>query len=121
MPIANSVITIKHLTSLHFIFGLHVRLISFLNQRSSWVSHRSLFAVLDPRISYEAMKDEFKNDSELAIHLEMAKADLQAYFKDNYLSLEASVQNPRQSLSATTSLSSIASSLLRLCVYTLTS
>jgi len=110
MPIANSVITTKHLTSLHFIFCLHVHLISFLNQRSSWDSHHSLFAVLDPRISYEAMKDEFKNDSDLAIHLETAKADLQEYFKGNYLSPQASVEDPRQSLSATTSLSSITSS-----------
>jgi len=56
------------------------------------------------------MKDEFKNDSELAIHLETAKADLREYFKGNYLSLQASVENPRQSLSATTPLSSITSS-----------
>jgi hypothetical protein len=67
-------------------------------------------AVLDPRISYEAMKDEFKNDSDLAVHLETAKADLQKYFKGNYLSPQASVENPHQSLSATTSLSSITSS-----------
>ena len=110
MPIANSVITTKHLTSLHFIFSLHVRVILFLNQRSSWDAHRSLFAVLDPRISYEAMKDEFKNDSDLAVHLEKAKADLQEYFNGNYLSLQASVGNSCRSLAATTSLSSITSS-----------
>ena len=110
MPITNSVITTKHLTSLYFIFGLHVCLILFFNQRSSWDSHHSLFAVLDPCISYKAMKDKFKNDSDLAIHLEKAKADLQEYFKGNYLSPQASVGNPCQSLAATTSLSSITSS-----------
>jgi hypothetical protein len=56
------------------------------------------------------MKDEFKNDSDLSIHLEMAKADLWEYFKDNYPSLQASLENPHQPLSAMTSLSSIASS-----------
>ena len=81
-----------------------------LNQRLSWASYHSQFAVLDPRISYEAMKDEFENDSDLAIHLETAKADLQEYFNVNYLSPPASVENPHQSLSATTSLSSITSS-----------
>ena len=55
------------------------------------------------------MKDKFKNDSDLTAHLEMAKADLWAYFKANYPSLQASVENPRQSLSVTTSLSSISS------------
>ena len=109
MPIANSVITIKHLMSLHFIFGLCVCLISFLNQRSSWVSHHSLFAVLDPCIFYKAMKDKFKNDSDLITHLETAKADLRAYLKANYPSPQASVENPHQSLSVTTSLSSISS------------
>jgi hypothetical protein len=80
------------------------------NQRLSCVSYCSLLAVLDPHISYEAMKDEFENDSDLALHLETAKADLQEYFKVNYLSPQASVENPCQSLSATTSLSSITSS-----------
>src|ERR1700678_4427358 len=104
MPMANSVITIKHSRSLHFIFGLHVHLILLLNQRS-WVSHHSLSAVLDPRISYKA--NEFKNDSGLAVYLETAKADLREYFTGNYPSLQASVENPHQSLSVTTSLSSI--------------
>ena len=63
-----------------------------------------------PRISYEAMKDKFKNDSDLAVHLEKAKADLQEYFNGNYLSLQASVGNSCRSLAATTSLSSITSS-----------
>ena len=66
--------------------------------------------MLDPRISYQAMKDEFKNDSDLSIHLEMAEADLQEYFKDNYPSPQASLENPRHLVYATISLSSIASS-----------
>jgi len=45
--------------------------------------------VLDPWISYKAIKDDFKNNSDLSIHLEMAKADLREYFKDNYPSLQA--------------------------------
>ena len=81
-----------------------------LNQRLSWVSYRSLFAVLDPRISYDAMKDEFEDDPDLSVHLETAKADLQEYFKVNYLSPQASMENSHHSLSATTSLSSITSS-----------
>ena len=56
------------------------------------------------------MKIEFENDSDLAVHLEMAKADLQEYFKVNYLSPQAAVENPYQLLSATTSFSSITSS-----------
>src|SRR5271168_2340585 len=56
------------------------------------------------------MKDEFKNDSGLAVHLETAKADLREYFEGNYPLLQASVENCRQSLSVTTSLSSITSS-----------
>ena len=76
----------------------------------SWVSYHSLFAVLDPCISYKAMKIEFENDSDLAVHLETAKADLQEYFKVNYLSPQAAAENPYQSLSATTSFSSITSS-----------
>jgi len=56
------------------------------------------------------MKDEFKNDSGLAVHLETAKADLREYFKGNYPSLQALVENRRQSLSFTTSLASITSS-----------
>jgi len=56
------------------------------------------------------MKDEFENDSDLAVHLETAKADLQEYFKVNYLSPQTSVENHCQSLSATASLSSVTSS-----------
>ena len=52
------------------------------------------------------MKDKFKNDSDLATHLEMAKADLWEYFKVNYPSLQPSVESSHQLLSATTSLSS---------------
>ena len=55
------------------------------------------------------MKDKFKNDSNLAIHLEMAKADLWEYFKGNYPSPQASVEDPHQSLSVTATLSSITS------------
>jgi hypothetical protein len=55
------------------------------------------------------MKDEFKNDSDLAVHLETAKADLREYFKGNYSSPQASA-NTHQPLSVTASLSSMISS-----------
>ena len=46
-----------------------------LNQRLSLVSYCSLFAVLDPRISYDAMKDEFEDDPDLSgkINLNLSK------------------------------------------------
>ena len=40
--------------------------------------------VLDPRMSYSALKDEFENDIELSSHLEMSKDDLHAHYKDHY-------------------------------------
>ena len=41
-------------------------------------------------------KIEFENDSDLAVHLETAKADLQGYFKVNYLSPQAAAENAYQ-------------------------
>ena len=59
--------------------------------------------VLDPRISYTALKDEFNDDPALTADLEASKSKLESYFKDNYM--------PRRPipLSATTSTLSICS------------
>ena len=75
--------------------------------------------VLDPRISYMALKDEFADDLDLANHLEDAKAKLRTYFNQKYCCHAAtgqsnsSLSTPRPSLSsvASTSMSSISSSL----------
>ncbi|KAF5387134.1 hypothetical protein D9615_002164 [Tricholomella constricta] len=39
-------------------------------------------ALLDPRISYEVMKDDYANDPTLAAYLEESKEDLTTYFHD---------------------------------------
>ena len=41
--------------------------------------------VLDPRISYTALKDKFNDDPALAADLEASKSKLETYFKDNYM------------------------------------
>ena len=40
--------------------------------------------VLDPHMSYSALKDEFKNDLDLSSHLEISKDDLHKHYKENY-------------------------------------
>ena len=42
------------------------------------------FPVLDPRISYEGMKLDYENDSQLAEYLECSKKDLHAYYESHY-------------------------------------
>lgn len=64
---------------------------------------RPCHIVLDPRISYAALKEEFKDDTNLTVDLEEAKADLQLYFKEKYLPVQPTP------LSYTTSTSSISS------------
>ena len=68
-----------------------------------------LLLVLDPRISYTALKDEYQDDPDLSVHLETAKVDLQKYFNENYLSSELS-ESQRIPLSSSASLPLIASS-----------
>ena len=58
---------------------------------------------MDPRISYTALQDEFKDDPELTSDLKASRSKLQTYFKDNYLS------RFQQPLVPTTSSSSISS------------
>lgn len=64
-----------------------------------------IFIVLDPRISYAALKDEFADDHDLSNHLENAKEELLVYFKTKYSS-----PSTEGTLSAAPSLSSIPSS-----------
>jgi hypothetical protein len=59
--------------------------------------------VLDPRISYTALKEEFHDDPALTADLEASKSKLKSYFEDNYMS-----RRPIP-LTATTSTSSICS------------
>ena len=42
--------------------------------------------VLDPRISYDALKEEFNNDSTMLNQLEDSKAKLRAHFNAKYMS-----------------------------------
>lgn len=88
--------------NLHSISGHLVSQFFFQNEYHLITS----YTVLDPRISYMALKDEFVDDLDLANHLEDAKANLQDYFKQNY-----SRPSPQanSSLSAAPSLSSVAS------------
>lgn len=69
-------------------------------------------AVLDPRISYTALKDEFADDLDLADHLEDAKTKLQTYFKQHYPQANSSLSATGPSLSSvpSTSTSSIMNS-----------
>jgi hypothetical protein len=41
--------------------------------------------VLDPRISEQALKDDFAGDEDLLLHLETSKESLDDYFKINYV------------------------------------
>ena len=71
-------------------------------------------AVLDPHISYMALKDEFIDNPDLANHLEDAKAKLQDYFKQNYSrpspQANSSLSAPSLSSVASTSMSSVSGS-----------
>ena len=80
---------------------------AFISHRLSILRIPSIFQCL---FTLWVSGDKVLPQRKHAIHLEMAKANLGEYFKGNYLSPQASVENPRQSLSATTSLSSITSS-----------
>ena len=68
----------------------------------------NLPAVLDPRISYAALKDEFADDDDLSGYLEYTKSKLQSHFKQNYPRPSPSTQP--SALSSGPSLSSISSS-----------
>jgi hypothetical protein len=63
---------------------------------------------LDPRISYTALQDEFKDDLELASDLKASRSKLQTYFKDNYLSRRQRPLVPTTSTSSISSDSSVA-------------
>ena len=64
----------------------HVGL-TFIKLASSDISFVDIiYLVLDPRISYAGLKEDFKDDLDLSIHLETARENLAIYFKENYLS-----------------------------------
>jgi hypothetical protein len=46
--------------------------------------HWSDFAVLDPRISYKTLQDNYTDDNDLLAHLEASKLDLQSHFEIHY-------------------------------------
>ncbi|KAH9476309.1 hypothetical protein JR316_0011884 [Psilocybe cubensis] len=41
-------------------------------------------SLLDPRISYDALRDDFQDDPQLSAELESAKSNLRRYFDENY-------------------------------------
>jgi hypothetical protein len=62
--------------------------------------------VLDPRMSYSALKDEFENDIDLSSHLEISKDDLHKHYKDHYAPAPPSLSQPSQpSILATSNVS----------------
>jgi hypothetical protein len=94
---------------------------TFIKLASSDISFVDIiYLVLDPRISYAGLKEDFKDDLDLSVHLETAKEDLAIYFKENYLSSQASEPHPIP-LSSTASISSIASTASRATTATLPS
>ena len=92
-------ITTTHLTHLLSIAG-HLVSKSF-QVHVSWLNS---YLVLDPRISYAALKDEFNDDAALTADLEASKIELESYFNDNY-----AARQPIPLLTATSSTSSILS------------
>lgn len=61
----------------------------------TWAAHKSLSLclsiyytdhkpVLDPRISYDGMKEDYEDDSSLGEYLETAKTDLHDYYQTHY-------------------------------------
>ena len=78
----------------HSIFGRRVSVCFATSTLCSF----SFITVMDPRISYMALREEFANDDDLAHHLEVSKERLQTYFKENY---------PSQAPTALSSVSSV--------------
>ena len=48
------------------------------------VSESYIFSVLDPRITYEGVKEDYASDIDLLTYLESAKQSLQDYYQINY-------------------------------------
>lgn len=65
--------------------------------------------VLDPRIFYEALKDEFNDDFTMLNQLEDSKTKLQAHFNAKYMSSQASSGCARLSSTPSSSMLSVTS------------
>ncbi|KAF5376117.1 hypothetical protein D9615_007777 [Tricholomella constricta] len=63
-------------------------------------------ALLDPRISYEVMKDDYANDFTLAAYLEESKEDLATHFHNHYAGKHTAPSQPSAPLLSTPSSSS---------------
>ena len=48
------------------------------------VSESYIFSVLDPRITYEGVNEDYASDIDLSTYLESAKQSLQDYYQINY-------------------------------------
>ena len=77
MCISSSVTIITSLMNLSTTYGLHAGIFSIIKNLKSLLMSGVL--VLDPQMSYLALKDEFKSDNKLSSHLEMSKDDLHAH------------------------------------------
>jgi len=102
---ANSVIITIKLIHRRIISG---RLVSVVN---SYVPLHVLItiSVLDPRISYDALQEDFADDSTLLAQLESSKLNLRLHFDTNYNSPQNSSNSTRLSSTPTSSLLSVTS------------
>lgn len=67
-----------------------------------WRSH-IFFKVLDPRISYEGVKEDYTSDLDLSAYLESAKNSLQDHYKTNYANRNTTTAAPTPSESSSSS------------------
>lgn len=86
-----------------------ITILSLVFSSVNWYNHPyflkiliHLCAVLDPQISYAALKEEFDDDNNLSSYLENTKSKLQSYFKQKYPapSLQPTSISPAPSLSS---------------------
>ena len=66
----------------HTIPGLQVSTVIHLNQK--YIAKFIYYSVLDPRIMYEGLKEDFTNEPELLAHLEASKKKLQQFYQKQY-------------------------------------
>lgn len=68
-----------------------------------------MLSVLDPRISYDALQEDFADDSSLLAQLESSKLNLRLHFDTNYNLPQTSSNSSRLSSTPTSSLLSVTS------------